>query len=80
MSDLDVLNARMELLLRASRGEFARAPIGEFEARWNAIAPARPAPPPRPIHYLTCECESCRKAYDAEIERPMVGAFPWDNS
>jgi len=36
--------ARLILLARACRGDFAAAPIGSFEAEWNAIDPRTPLP------------------------------------
>ncbi len=40
---LAVLEARLLLLLRAMRNEFAQAPIGTFDRRWDEVDPSTPA-------------------------------------
>lgn len=42
---LATLTRRLMLIARACRGEFAAAPVGAFEAEWNAADPDDPLPP-----------------------------------
>jgi hypothetical protein len=70
-----ILEARQLLLLRAARGEFSNAPVGEFERRWDALDPASPAPQSRSVMHQNCECDDCMKLWSTERERPMGEIF-----
>lgn len=73
MSDRsNIIEARQLLLLRAMRGEFSNAPVGEFEHRWDSIDPSTPAPKARSVMEQGCTCAICMSLWERDRERPVA--------